>query len=151
MITAANTNKIRQVSGADVPEQGVDGHLLPRDALLQHVIGERGEAEEGLQDGVHVAGVAQVGEATTQRRGAEHERTCGDQQLRFPVSLICSPLQRRLGLSQRGGPLLVPATVVQGGAHLLEGGGVVGQHEAPLGCRGLSCAGRSEIRGGVAV
>lgn len=46
-----------------VPEQRIDGDLLPRDALPQHVIGEGGEAEEGLQDGVHVAGVAQVGES----------------------------------------------------------------------------------------
>lgn len=46
-----------------VPEQCIDGHLLPWDALPQHVIGERGEAEEGLQDGIHVASVAQVGES----------------------------------------------------------------------------------------
>lgn len=43
-----------------VPEQCIDGHLLPRNALLQHVIGKGGEAEEGLQDGIHVAGVSQV-------------------------------------------------------------------------------------------
>lgn len=46
-----------------LPEQGINRHLLPWDALLQHVIGERGEAEEGLQDGVHVASVAQVGKS----------------------------------------------------------------------------------------
>lgn len=44
-----------------VPQQRIDGQLLPWDALPQHVAGEGREAEEGLQDGVHVASVAQVG------------------------------------------------------------------------------------------
>ena len=48
-----------------IPEQCIDGHLLPRDALPQHVVGEGREAEERLQDGVHVAGVAEVGEPVT--------------------------------------------------------------------------------------
>ena len=46
-----------------VPEQCIDGHFLPWDALLQHVIGEGGEAEQGLQDGIHVASVAKVRES----------------------------------------------------------------------------------------
>lgn len=46
-----------------VPEKCIDGHLLPWDALPQHVMGEGGKAEEGLQDGIHVASVAKVGES----------------------------------------------------------------------------------------
>ena len=50
---------------------------------------------------------------------------------------IFSPLQWGLWLGECGGPLLVPATVVHRGADFLEGGGVVGQHETPLGGRAL--------------
>lgn len=50
-----------------LPEQCINRHLLPWDTLLQHVIGEGGEAEEGLQDGVHVAGVAQVGKSAVHK------------------------------------------------------------------------------------
>lgn len=49
-----------------VPEQCVYGHFFPRDALPQHVIGEGRQAKQRLQDGVHVAGVAQVGESEMQ-------------------------------------------------------------------------------------
>lgn len=58
-----------------VPEQCIDGHFLPRDALPQHVIGEGREAEEGLQDGVHIASVAQVGESEMIYRMGEEGRT----------------------------------------------------------------------------
>lgn len=51
---------------AAVPEQRVDGHFFPRDALPQHVVGEGRQAKQRLQDGVHVASVAQVGEAAIQ-------------------------------------------------------------------------------------
>lgn len=51
------------VKAPAILEEGVDGDLLPRDALLQQVAGERGQAEEGLQDGVHIAGVPEVGES----------------------------------------------------------------------------------------
>lgn len=46
-----------------VPEQGIDGHFLPRDVIPQYIIGEGGEAEEGLQDGIHIASVAKVGKS----------------------------------------------------------------------------------------
>lgn len=51
-----------------VPEQCVDGHFFPRDALPQHVIGEGRQAEQRLQDGVHVTSVAQVGESAIEVR-----------------------------------------------------------------------------------
>ena len=54
-------------TNVQVPEQCVDGHLFPGDALSQHVSGERGEAEQGLQNGVHVACVSQIGKPTKEQ------------------------------------------------------------------------------------
>lgn len=58
-----------------VPEQGIDGHFLPQDAVPQDIVGEGGEAEEGLQDGIHIASVAKVGKPKVIGMMSEERKT----------------------------------------------------------------------------
>lgn len=44
--------------------------------MPQYIIGEGGEAEEGLQDGIHIASVAKVGKSKViGRMGEERKKT----------------------------------------------------------------------------